>query len=124
MTTWDAHTSGPLAGQLKRPLAYTADTDQSTRVRVFFKLATPLGEWRLRTSEGLDEQRMLDPQVSDTERSALVRDLVLEDAGVDTVESVDITTELDADPGPRVVALVRGTLVSGEAFNLGPLVVA
>lgn len=80
--TWDMHTSGPNAGQLLRPLAYTQTEDDATRVRVYLRLATQLGEYLLRMSEGLDHRRMLAPDATDAERAADVRAVVLGDPGV------------------------------------------
>lgn len=85
--TWDMITSGDSAGQLIRPLQYTATDDDATRVRVYLKLATPLGSYKLSTDEGLDYATILSPLSSDEYRAALVREIVLADDGVDSIKS-------------------------------------
>ena len=94
---WDMITEGDDAGQLLRPLTYTTTAENATRVRVWLKLATPLGAYKLGPSEGLDIERLLQPDTPNAERVAYVRELVLADEGVDSVigePTVDITDGL------------------------------
>lgn len=83
--TWDMHTSGLDVGKLVQPLRYTTTEADATRVRVFLDLSTKLGSWTLNVNRGLDYERMLSPTASDAERAAYVRDLVLDDPGVEDV---------------------------------------
>lgn len=125
---WDMHTSGPLAGQVKQPLAYTTTEEGSIRVQVYLDLATEFGEWALNETRGLAARRMIDPEASDEERAALVRDVILfvDEAprpGVVAADPVDVETDIEAEGGPRVTVTAACQLSSGETVTLGPFVV-
>jgi hypothetical protein len=95
--TWDMYTSGDDAGQLIRPLQYTTSEADATRVRIYLKLATPLGQWKFDVLDGIDHALMLAPDTSDEYRIAIVRDIVLNDPGVASITvgpTVTITDNL------------------------------
>lgn len=118
--TWDMTTSGPDAGKLTRPLAYTIDEDQATRVKVFLQLATPLGTNRYKDKDGLDHARILDSTTSDAERGELVRDVILADERAERMDDEpSVVTELDASPGPRVTITASFFTITGVEITIG-----
>lgn len=117
--TWDMYTSGPYVGQVKRPLRYTETEDDACRVRVYCQLATSFGKYVFNTEEGLDYERILDPTATDAERGAMVRDIVLADEHVESVEEgPDVTVNLGAPAGPTVSIKVTFKTVTGTTIGM------
>lgn len=117
--TWDMYTSGPLKGQLIRPPTYTATADDATRVKVYLKLATPLGAYLYAVEDGLDHARMLDPRTTDAERAALVRDVVLGDERVAEITvGPDVSVDFDAEPGPELTVTLTARTITGAPFDI------
>jgi hypothetical protein len=118
--TLDMYTTGANAGELVRPLAYTTDDDNATRVEVYLQLATPFGKYVFNTDEGLDYDRILDPNTSDEERGALVRDVVLAHPRVESVVAGPIVTvDNEAANGPRVTIKVTFRTITGTSIEIG-----
>ncbi len=115
--TWDMWTSGDDVGQIKRPLAYTTDEDEATRVKVYLQLATSFGKYVFDTDEGLDYFRILDPNCSDDERAALVRAVVLDNERVDSVVAgPTVTVDLDT---ATVTITVTFRTITGAVIGIG-----
>jgi hypothetical protein len=115
--TWDMHTSGDSAGQLIRPLQYTATEADATRVRLYLMLSTNLGTWRFDTEVGLDYSRIFDPLTSDNERTALVRDIVLDDPGI---ASILVGPEVSLNDDKTIATIsVTALAVDGTPITIG-----
>lgn len=118
--TFDMITSGDEAGTIVRPLTYTTTDDDATRVAVFCQLSTPVTKYLYATDEGLDIERILDPNTTDEERGALVRDVVLSNPRVEAVISgPTVTVDYDADPGAEVTIEVTFRTITGTLLTIG-----
>ena len=112
LTTLDMFTSGPKRGSLISPLVYTATGADTIRVTAWCQLATELGTYGHATTEGLDVERILDSATSDAERSALVRDAVLDIEGVADVVGVPEVTVVDS------ILSIRVSFITVEGANV------
>lgn len=113
--TLDMITSGDDAGTLIHPLQYTTTDDDVIRVNAWLQLATPLGKYLPRTSDGLDHELLIDAGTSDEERAAWVRTLLLAVEGVaDIIDGPTISTE---DSILTITATCR--TVNSTSFVLG-----
>jgi len=113
--TWDMVTSGPDRGKLISPLRYTTTEEDATRVRVYLSLATPLGSYVFGNEDGLNHERMLAADATDAERSAYVRDVVLDDPGVEEIIG-EPTIEVD---GPTLIVSATFRTTTGAIISTG-----
>jgi len=107
---WDIDTDADPPA-LVHPLVYVTGSE-AVRVRVWMKLATPLGGNALDTKDGLDHRRLMQPDTSDAERSAMVREAVLDVEGVAEITGEpDVSVDFDVEPGPRLSIKVEARTI-------------
>jgi len=117
--TWDMVTSGATAGTVIAPPTYTTSEDEATRVQVYLSLATDLGTMLLRTSDGLDHERLLLPTTTDIEREQLVIELVLDHPRVVDVTEAEVTTSangLEVSISATFVTITSASITVGATI--------
>ena len=94
VNTSDETVDNTPSGQTFRPDRYTTTTRDFIRVGVWTQLQTLVGTYRFDLEQGLDAELILDPGTSESERSALVAEVILRYPGVTAIlEGPTVTIE-------------------------------